>query len=144
MKTKTLEIGSRHWSFASLREVMGKASPRRSGDVAAGCAASCDEERVAAQMILAETPLRQFLEEPLIPYEEDEVTRLIVDGHDAAAFAPVSGLTVGELRDELLKYETDSARLAALASGLTPEMAAETVRIIEACHAENPLSVEFE
>ena len=129
MKTKTLEIGSRHWSFASLREVMGKASPRRSGDVAAGCAASCDEERVAAQMILAETPLRQFLEEPLIPYEEDEVTRLIVDGHDAAAFAPVSGLTVGELRDELLKYETDSARLAALASGLTPEMAAAVSKL---------------
>ena len=99
MNPVTLEVAGRHWTFNSLKELMGKASPLRSGDVAAGCAASCDEERVAAQMLLADVPLAQFLEEQLIPYEKDEVTRLIVDTHDAAAFAPVKNLSVGEFRN---------------------------------------------
>ena len=88
MEPVTLEVAGRHWTFGSLKELMARASPRRSGDVTAGCAASCDEERVAAQMLLADVPLALFLDEPLIPYEKDEVTRLIVDSHDAAAFAP--------------------------------------------------------
>ena len=129
MEPMTLEIAGKHWTFSSLKELMGKASPMRSGDVTAGCAASCDEERVAAQMLLADVPLRMFLDEPLIPYEKDEVTRLIVDTHDAAAFEPVKSLSVGEFRDWLLRYETDHAVLAALAPGLTPEMVAAVSKV---------------
>ncbi len=88
--------------FDSLRELMAKATPIRSGDVLAGIAAESAEEQVAAQMQLADTPLTQFLSEPLIPYESDEVTRLIFDSHNADAFAPVSHMTVGEFREWLL------------------------------------------
>ncbi len=109
---------------------MAKATPRRSGDELAGIAAASAEERVAAQFGLAEVPLRRFLEEPLVPYEEDEVTRLIVDTHDARAFAPVASLTVGEFRDWLLRYETDDATLAALSPGITPEMAAAVSKLM--------------
>lgn len=129
MNPVTLEVAGRHWTFNSLKELMGKASPLRSGDVAAGCAASCDEERVAAQMLLADVPLAQFLEEQLIPYEKDEVTRLIVDTHDAAAFAPVKNLSVGEFRNWLLRYETDETQLKELAPGLTPEMVAAVSKV---------------
>ena len=109
---------------------MAKASPARSGDELAGIAAQSREERVAAQLCLAELPLRTFLDEPLIPYEKDEVTRLILDTHDAAAFAPVSSLTVGDFRNWLLAYETDGATLSALAPGLTPEMAAAVSKLM--------------
>jgi ethanolamine ammonia-lyase large subunit len=109
---------------------MAKATPFRSGDELAGIAAGSDEERVAAQHCLAEVPLRRFLEEPLVPYEEDEVTRLIVDTHDGAAFSPVSGMTVGEFRNHLLRYETDGDALVALAPGLTPEMAAAVSKLM--------------
>ena len=129
MNPVTLEVAGRHWTFNPLKELMGKASPLRSGDVAAGCAASCDEERVAAQMLLADVPLAQFLEEQLIPYEKDEVTRLIVDTHDAAAFAPVKNLSVGEFRNWLLRYETDETQLKELAPGLTPEMVAAVSKV---------------
>ena len=129
MNPVTLEVAGRHWTFNSLKELMGKASPLRSGDVSAGCAASCDEERVAAQMLLADVPLAQFLEEQLIPYEKDEVTRLIVDTHDAAAFAPVKNLSVGEFRNWLLRYETDETQLKELAPGLTPEMVAAVSKV---------------
>ena len=129
MNPVTLEVAGRHWTFNSLKELMGKASPLRSGDVAAGCAASCDEERVAAQMLLADVPLAQFLDEQLIPYEKDEVTRLIVDTHDAAAFAPVKNLSVGEFRNWLLRYETDETQLKELAPGLTPEMVAAVSKV---------------
>lgn len=125
----SLEVAGRRWTFHSLKELMGKASPLRSGDVTAGCAASCDEERVAAQMLLADVPLATILAEPLIPYEKDEVTRLIVDTHDADAFAPVKNFSVGELRDWLLRYETDGAVLARLAPGLTPEMVAAVSKL---------------
>lgn len=121
--------GTRH-CFHTLAELMAKATPLRSGDQLAGIAASSMEERVAAQICLAEVPLRTFLEEPLIPYEEDEVTRLILDTHDAEAFAPVSGLTVGEFREWLLSYETTTADLEKLAPGITPEMAAAVSKIM--------------
>ena len=134
MNPVTLEVAGRHWTFNSLKELMGKASPLRSGDVAAGCAASCDEERVAAQMLLADVPLAQFLEEQLIPYEKDEVTRLIVDTHDAAAFAPVKNLSVGEFRNWLLRYETDETQLKELAPGLTPEMVAAVSKVCSNQH----------
>ncbi len=129
MESVTLEVAGKHWTFNSLKELMGKASPKRSGDITAGCAATCDEERVAAQMLLADVPLTAFLNEPLIPYEKDEVTRLIVDSHDAAAFAPVKNMSVGEFRDWLLRYETDDKVLTALAPGLTPEMVAAVSKI---------------
>jgi ethanolamine ammonia-lyase large subunit len=114
----------------SLRELMAKASPARSGDELAGIAAATAEERVRAQMQLADTPLKAFLAEPLIPYENDEVTRLICDSHDAAAFAPVSHLTIGEFRDWLLSGDATTERLAALAPGITPEMAAAVSKIM--------------
>jgi ethanolamine ammonia-lyase large subunit len=122
--------GARSYQFDELRELMAKATPRRSGDELAGVAASSAEERVAAQTCLAEVPLKQFLAEPLVPYEADEVTRLILDQHDPAAFAPISGLNVGQFREWLLKYETDSALLAATAPGITPEMAAAVAKLM--------------
>jgi ethanolamine ammonia-lyase large subunit len=120
----------RSYSFSSLRELMAKATPKRSGDELSGLAADSAEERVAAQICLAELPLSRFLEDLLIPYESDEVTRLIVDSHDARAFAPVASLSVGELRDWLLDYETDTAALGALAPGLTPEMVAAVTKLM--------------
>src|SRR5690606_41516423 len=124
------EVGGTTWRFDDLRELLAKASPARSGDLLAGVAAGSDAERVAAQMCLAEVPLRRFLDEALIPYEEDEVTRLIIDSHDTAAFAPVSHLTVGDFRNWLLGDEADGAALAALAPGLTPEMVAAASKIM--------------
>jgi len=109
---------------------MAKATPRRSGDELAGVAAASAEERVAAQSCLADVPLKQFLIEPLVPYETDEVTRLILDQHDAAAFAPVSSLTVGQFREWLLRYETDSTAISSLAPGVTPEMAAAVAKLM--------------
>src|ERR1700733_9528448 len=105
-------VGDVVWSFADLKDLLAKASPLRSGDVLAGLAASTAEERVAARMVLAALPLRTLLDEPLIPYEDDDVTRLIVDSHDADAFAPIAHLTVGDFRDWLLLASTDTATLA--------------------------------
>ncbi|WP_421527055.1 ethanolamine ammonia-lyase subunit EutB [Pseudomonas brenneri] len=123
-------VGGETWRFENLRELMAKATPARSGDYLAGVAAASAAERVAAQMALADLPLKHFLVEAVIPYEEDEVTRLIIDSHDAAAFAPVSHLTVGGLRDWLLSDEADETVLRALAPGLTPEMAAAVSKIM--------------
>src|SRR6202044_1483856 len=126
----THSIGSRRYIFDSLCELLAKATPLRSGDVLAGVAAKSAEERVAAQCALADLPLTRFLEEAVVPYEVDEVTRLIVDTHDVAAFAPVRSLTVGEFRDWLLSDEATLERLAALAPGLTPEMAAAVSKLM--------------
>jgi len=117
-------------TFPDLRTLLAKASPARSGDELAGLAAASALERVAAQHALAEVPLAQFLAEPVVPYETDEVTRLILDTHDPAAFAPVATLTVGAFRDWLLRYETDAATLTALAPGLTPEMVAAVSKLM--------------
>jgi ethanolamine ammonia-lyase large subunit len=113
-----------------LRELLAKASPPRSGDQLAGLTAETATERVRAQMKLAEVPLARFLNEPIIPYESDEVTRLICDSHDAAAFAPVASLTVGEFRDWLLSEQATEERLSSLAPGLTPEMVAAVSKIM--------------
>jgi ethanolamine ammonia-lyase large subunit len=121
--------GVRH-RFATLSELMARATPYRSGDALAGIAAQSAEERVAAQYALADLPLRQFLSDLLIPYETDEVTRLIVDTHDPAAFAPVASLTVGEFRDWLLSDDATGERLAALSPGLTPEMVAAVSKLM--------------
>ncbi|MDR0259368.1 MAG: ethanolamine ammonia-lyase subunit EutB [Comamonas sp.] len=122
-------VGAERHVFASLRELMAKATPARSGDNLAGVAARHDTERVAAQMALADLPLAQFLQEALVPYESDEVTRLIIDSHDRAAFAPVAHLTVGGFRDWLLSDAANEASLSALAPGLTPEMVAATSKL---------------
>jgi ethanolamine ammonia-lyase large subunit len=118
------------YRFADLKDLLAKASPPRSGDELAGVAAESGAARVAAQMALAEAPLAQFLNDAVVPYERDEVTRLIIDTHDAAAFAPVRSLTVGGLRDWLLREEADTETLAALAPGLTPEMAAGVSKVM--------------
>ena len=122
-------VGAERHVFASLRELMAKATPARSGDNLAGVAARHDTERVAAQMALADLPLAHFLQEALVPYESDEVTRLIIDSHDCAAFAPVAHLTVGGFRDWLLSDAANEASLSALAPGLTPEMVAATSKL---------------
>jgi ethanolamine ammonia-lyase large subunit len=122
-------IHGTRYSFPDLKSLMAKATPLRSGDCLAGVAAQSSAERVAAQMTLADLPLKTFLDETVTPYEEDEVTRLIVDSHDIAAFAPVSSLTVGELRDWLLSDAATDDALAGLAPGLTPEMVAAVSKI---------------
>ncbi len=114
----------------SLRELMAKASPARAGDELAGLAAASAEERARAQIALADVPLKRFLAEPLVPYESDEVTRLICDAHDPAAFAPISHLTVGEFREWLLSEDASTDRLTAIAPGVTPEMAAAVSKIM--------------
>ena len=127
--TYSYAISGHRFVFETLRVLMAKATPARSGDYLAGVAAADDEERVAAQMALADVPLKVFLAEHLVPYETDEVTRLIIDDHDAKAFAPVSHLTVGAFRDWLLSDEASERSLAALAPGLTPEMVAAVSKI---------------
>jgi len=123
-------IGNVVYRFGDLKTLLAKASPPRSGDDLAGLSASSAEERVAAQMALSELPLRTFLAEQIVPYESDEVTRLICDHHDAAAFAPIEHLTVGEFRDWLLSEQATGEVLGALAPGLMPEMAAAVSKIM--------------
>jgi ethanolamine ammonia-lyase large subunit len=123
-------LGSVRYAFPDLKAVMAAASPPRSGDHLAGLAAGSMEERVAARYVLADLPLARFLEEALIPYEADEVTRLIIDSHDRAAFARISGMSVGGFREWLLSDEADSASLSALSRGVTPEMAAAVSKLM--------------
>jgi ethanolamine ammonia-lyase large subunit len=123
-------VGSTVYKFDDLKTLLAKATPARSGDDLAGLSASTAEERVAAQMALAELPLATFLTEPVIPYESDEVTRLILDERDVPAFAPVSHLTVGDFRDWLLSDQATGDIVEALAPGLTPEMAAAVSKIM--------------
>jgi ethanolamine ammonia-lyase large subunit len=122
-------IGEHRYRFDDLRTLMARASPARSGDRLAGVAAESTQERVAAQMALAELPLATFLSEAVVPYEDDAVTRLVLDTHDAAAFAPVAHLTVGDFRNWLLGDAADETSLAALAPGLTPEMVAAVSKL---------------
>ena len=123
-------IHSRNYVFADLKMLLAKATPFRSGDALAGVAAENNEERVAAQMTLSDVPLKNFLNEVLIPYENDEITRLIIDSHDSEAFKFVSHFTVGELRDWLLTEAASSETLRKLAPGLTPEMVAATSKLM--------------
>jgi ethanolamine ammonia-lyase large subunit len=122
-------VGACRYTFPDLKTLLAKATPARSGDALAGLCAGNGEERVAAQFALADLPLAVFLTEAVVPYETDEITRLIVDSHDKAAFAAVSHLTVGALRDFLLSDDTDTAVLTGLAPGITPEMAAAVAKI---------------
>jgi ethanolamine ammonia-lyase large subunit len=125
-----VNLAGTHHRFDDLKALLAAASPFRSGDQLAGVAASSAEARVAARYILADLPLKTFLLDLVIPYERDEVTRLIVDSHDRAAFAPISHLTVGGFREWLLSNDTDAERLRAIAPGVTPEMAAAVCKLM--------------
>jgi len=130
MPSYASSLNGTRYRFDDLKTLLACATPRRSGDELAGIAADHDEQRVAAKFALADLPLRAFLAEAVIPYEQDEVTRLIVDSHDDDAFAPVAHLTVGEFRDWLLSYQASTDALAALAPGLTPEMVAAVSKLM--------------
>ena len=123
-------LGGEQHAFKDLKDVLACASPLRSGDRLAGVAADSNERCVAARYVLADLPLKTFLQDLVVPYEDDEVTRLIVDSHDAVAFAPVSHMTVGQFRDWLLSYEATTERLSALGPGLTPEMVAAVSKLM--------------
>lgn len=122
--------GTRTYGFRDLKDLLAKATPLRSGDLLAGVAAESAEERVVAQMALADLPLSTFLNHVVVPYESDEVTRLIIDGHDVLAFEPISHLTVGDFRNWLLGDEVDTAVLSKVAAGITPEMAAGVCKLM--------------
>ncbi len=122
-------VGATGYAFADLRTLLARASPLRSGDQLAGVAADTAQERVAAQMALAEVPLKSFLNEAVVPYEDDDITRLIIDSHNAQAFAPIAHLTVGDFRNWLLGDGATQQTLAALAPGLTPEMVAAVSKL---------------
>ena len=128
--TYRYSVGSHTYQFADLKTVLAKATPARSGDYLAGVAAETYAERMAARMCLAAIPLKKFLEELIIPYETDEVTRLIVDTHDQQAFAEISHLTVADFRDWLLSDVANSATLKRVAPGITPEMAAAVSKLM--------------
>jgi ethanolamine ammonia-lyase large subunit len=128
MYAETLQ--GRRYTFADLKTLLAKASPLRSADQLAGLAAESEEERAIAQRVLADVPLRRFLEEPLIPPEEDEVSRLILDSHDREAFAAVASLTVGGFREWLLSDIATDEDIASIRSGLTPEMAAAVSKLM--------------
>lgn len=131
--TYTQLVSGHTYQFDGLVEVMAKATPLRSGDELAGCAAESDAERAAAAWVLADLPLSTFLDEQVVPYETDDVTRLIVDTHDRSAFAPLSHLTVGGFRDWLLdiaSHDDSAASMSAIAPGLTPEMVAAVSKIM--------------
>lgn len=122
-------FGQTRYSFRNLRELLAKASPARSGDYLAGIGATSNEERVAAQWALADLPLKHFLKEVVVPYEQDEISRLILDGHDSESFASISHLTVGDFRNWLLAVE-DCRQLVAIRKGLTPEMVAAVSKLM--------------
>jgi ethanolamine ammonia-lyase large subunit len=126
----SISVSGHTSSFSDLKTLMAKATPARSGDMLAGIAAENEEERAIAQMALAEIPLTRFLEEMLIPYEHDEITRLIVDAHDRAAFSKLSDLTVGSFREWLLSPAANTEILARTAPGITPEMAAAVSKLM--------------
>jgi ethanolamine ammonia-lyase large subunit len=123
-------LNGTRYAFADVRTLLAAASPRKAGDELAGLAAPDAVTRVAARYALADLPLTALLEDPVVAYERDEVTRLILDSHDRAAFSAVSHLTVGGFRDWLLRGDTDGAALAAVSAGITPEMAAAVCKLM--------------
>ena len=123
-------IDATSYAFDDLRILLARASPPRSGDRLAGIAADSAAEMIAARLALADVPLKQFLDEPVIPYEDDEVTRLILDSHDVAAFLPVSSLTVGGFRDWLLSDAATGEAISRISRGVTPEMVAAVSKLM--------------
>jgi ethanolamine ammonia-lyase large subunit len=130
MPTYSAAVGGERYMFDGLADLLSSASAPKTGDALAGIAAASLKERAAARTALADVPLREFLDHAVIPYEADEVTRLLIDGHDTQAYVPVASLTVGALRDWLLSDDADTAALAALAPGLTPEMVAAVSKLM--------------
>jgi ethanolamine ammonia-lyase large subunit len=126
----TMTAGGQRFQFDDLKDVLAVASPARSGDALAGVAAQSDVQRFAAKMCLADLPLNTFLNDTVIPYENDEVTRLIIDTHDAEAFRPIASLTVGDFRNWLLSEQATPALLKAIAPAVTPEMAAAVSKLM--------------
>jgi ethanolamine ammonia-lyase large subunit len=124
------QAGSKTYHFPDLKTLLAKATPPRTGDQLAGIAASSAEERAVAQMALADLPLKAFLSEAVVPYEQDEITRLTIDHHDVEAFAPIAHMTVGDLRNWLLSYQADEPALQGVAPGLLPEMVAAVSKIM--------------
>jgi len=123
-------LGQERMRFDSLSTLLAKATPKRSGDVLAGVAAVCEKQRAVAQLCLADVPLKDFLTEEFVPYDKDEVTRLILDSHDTESFALISHMTVGDFRNYLLDEDCDAQTLAAIRNGLTPEMVAAVSKIM--------------
>jgi ethanolamine ammonia-lyase large subunit len=123
-------IGQTLYRFDSLKELLAKATPERSGDQLAGVAANGPVERLAAQMVLADVPLRTFIQQDILGVDGDEITDLIFARHDPIAFAPIAHLTVGEFREWLLAPTATSDVLAKLRTGLTPEMVAAVSKIM--------------
>src|SRR5262245_50298827 len=123
-------IGATSYVFDDLRGLLAKATPPRSGDRLAGVAAESAEEMIAARMTLANVPLKQFLSEAVVPYEDDEITRLIFDSHDVSGFAAISSLTVGGFRDWLLSDAATPEMLKKTSRGITPEMAAGVSKLM--------------
>ncbi|WP_289284226.1 MULTISPECIES: ethanolamine ammonia-lyase subunit EutB [unclassified Methylophaga] len=129
-QTYRYQLGTKTYQFVDLAELMAKATPARSGDNLAGVMAETAEQRAVAQLLLAEVPLKNFLNEALVPYEEDEVTRLIIDEHDVNAFEPISHMTIGDFRNWLLSDKASSDMLNQIRAGVTPEMAAAVSKIM--------------
>ncbi|HAI43722.1 MAG TPA: ethanolamine ammonia lyase large subunit [Maribacter sp.] len=123
-------MGKQNYLFDDLKSVLAKASPLRSGDALAGLAAASNTERIAAQYVLSELPLKVFLNETVVPYELDEVTRLIIDTHDVKAFDNISHFTVGDLRDWLLENTTSGQNILEVSKALTPEMVAAVCKLM--------------
>ena len=123
-------LGKQNYLFDDLKSVLAKASPLRSGDALAGLAAASNTERIAAQYVLSELPLKVFLNEAVVPYELDEVTRLIIDTHDVKAFDNISHFTVGDLRDWLLENTTSGQNILEVSKALTPEMVAAVCKLM--------------
>jgi ethanolamine ammonia-lyase large subunit len=130
MTIYSASTGQQKWVFTDLKDLLAKATPLRSGDCLAGVAASSARQRIAAQIALAELPLKVFLNEQVIPYEIDEVSRLIVDNHSLVAFASISHMTVGDFRNWLLSEQADELSLRILAPGLTPEMVSAVSKLM--------------
>ena len=123
-------VRSERFNFADLRELLAKANEEKSGDALAGIAAANQRERVAAKRALADVRLEEVLSQPVIDPDVDEVSRLILDSHDRAAFAPLASQTVGEFREWLLDDATDAGRLRFSQAGITPEMAAAVAKLM--------------
>lgn len=129
MSTYAASIGHERYAYHSLRDLMAAASSPKNGDRLSGIAAATERERVCARAILADVPLKAFLADPIVPYEQDDVTRLIIDTHDSKAFSTISSFTVGELRDWLLDLRTTASHIAQVTRGVTPEMAAAVSKL---------------
>ena len=129
MKLSTT-LSGKSFSFSSVKEVLAKANELKSGDTLAGVAASSDLERVAAKEVLSNLLVRDLRENPVVPYEDDEVTRIIQDGIDPAVYDKVANWSMAELREYILGYESTEEDLKTLSRGLTSEVIAGVCKLM--------------